>query len=63
MELSREISITFTSGGYQNFDEVETGCTVAQITTLAEVCGSIVGGVVDEIEISDVTTLKFGSEA
>ena len=62
MTIEREISITFTSGVYQSFEEVETGCTTAQITTFAEVCGSVVGGVVDEIAISDVQRIKFGSD-
>lgn len=60
MNIEREISITFSSG-YQNFTEVETDCTEAQITTFAQVCSSVVGSAVSEVAINDVKTISFGS--
>lgn len=61
-KMTRDIDITFKNEAYQSFSEVETDCTEAQISAFADVCGTILGGAVSEISISDIRTLKFGSD-
>lgn len=60
-ETTRELSITFSSGGYQSFEEIESGCTTAQIVTFASVCGGILSGTLEAVDISDRQTITFGS--
>lgn len=64
--MQRNLIIWFGTGGAQkqhNFDEIESGCTEAQVLTFAQACSSIVGSSISEFEIHDVVTLRFGSGA